>query len=98
MGAFRVTPEQLLALAGELQQGAADVDAVSDALRSRVAPVREDWSGDASGRFEALWDQWGASARMLQEALEGISTLLRTSGTNYGETEAAVTKGFAVDA
>jgi WXG100 family type VII secretion target len=93
-GSFRVTPEQLNALAARLVGGAAEIDEIDQALRRAVAPVRAEWDGEASGRFEALWDQWAASARMLQEALEGVSRLLDSAGTNYAGTEADITSGL----
>jgi WXG100 family type VII secretion target len=93
-GSFRVTPEQLNALAARLVGWAAEIDEIDQSLRSAVAPVRGEWDGEASARFEALWDQWAASARMLQEALEGVSRLLDSAGTNYAGTEADITAGL----
>ena len=93
-GSFRVTPEQLNALAARLVTGAGDIDEIDHALRAAVAPVRGEWDGEASARFEALWEQWTASARMLQEALAGVSRLLDTAGNNYATTEAGITHGL----
>ena len=93
-GSFRVTPEQLNALAARLTTGAADIDEIDQALRNAVAPVRGEWDGEASARFEALWEQWAASARMLQEALQGVSRLLDTAGTNYSTTETGIAAGL----
>lgn len=91
---FRVRPEELNALAARLVDGAGDIDAVDRALRAAVAPVRGEWQGEASSRFEALWQQWTSSARMLQEALEGVSRLLDGAGTNYAITETGVEGSF----
>lgn len=94
-GSFRVTPEQLHATSARLDDGALDIDRISDALRQAVAPLRgEDWTGAANERFEALWDQWGTSARMLQDALEGVANLMRAAAENYRETEAGVQGSF----
>jgi WXG100 family type VII secretion target len=90
-GSFRVTPEQLQATSGQLVQGSGEIDRISDALRAAVAPLRgEDWTGEANARFEALWDQWATSARMLHEALDGVARLMQGAASNYSETEAGV--------
>lgn len=91
---FRVTPEQLQGVSGRLDRGAADIDGINDELRAAVAPLRGEWTGEANARFEALWDQWAASAAALQGALEGVSLLMTSAAENYASTEAGVTSSF----
>jgi 6 kDa early secretory antigenic target len=93
-GSFRVTPEQLDALAARLVAGAGEIDEIDSALRAAVAPVRGEWEGEASARFDALWEQWAASARMLQEALDGVSRLLASSASNYSTTDGGIAAGL----
>jgi WXG100 family type VII secretion target len=95
MTGIRVTPEQLAGTASQVSNGAATIAGELQALAGQVAPLAADWQGVAQSRFEVLWAEWQRSARMLNEALTGVSQLLAQAGQHYSEAESAIAASFA---
>jgi early secretory antigenic target protein ESAT-6 len=93
-GHIRVTPEQLQAIAGQLNAGAANIESINSQLQSQVAPLGSDWAGVAQARFHELWAEWQRSSRGIQEALHGISQLMSQASANYADTEQAIASTF----
>lgn len=94
MTAISVTPEQLQQISAQLTSGAADVESTLSQLAGYVAPLQGDWVGQASGRFESLWQEWQTSARNLHEALTGIAQLTRQAGSAYESNEQNIAATF----
>jgi 6 kDa early secretory antigenic target len=86
-GLIRVTPEQLAAVAAQLNGGAGSIDAILGQLAGNVAPLGSDWAGVAQGRFLQLWEQWQSSSRQLQQALAEIGVLMQRASGAYAATE-----------
>lgn len=95
MSGFRVTPEQLKGLSTRVSGGAGTISAELGALRGALAPLEGEWQGQARERFRELYDQWDSGAQQLQQALDGIATLLQQAGQSYEEAERAVASSFA---
>lgn len=93
-GNILVTPEQLQAVSGQLQSGAANIESINSQLQSQVAPLGSEWAGVAQARFQELWIEWERSSRGIQEALQGISQLMQQAGVNYADTEQAIASSF----
>ena len=93
-GNIRVTPEQLQAIAGQLNGGAANIEQINSQLQNQVAPLGSDWAGVAQARFHELWAEWQRSSRGIQEALHGISQLMSQASANYADTEQAIASSF----
>ena len=93
-GHIRVTPEQLQAIAGQLNAGAANIESINSQLQGQVAPLGSDWAGVAQARFHELWAEWQRSSRGIQEALHGISQLMSQASANYADTEQAIASSF----
>jgi early secretory antigenic target protein ESAT-6 len=93
-GNILVTPEQLQAVSGQLNAGASNIESINSQLQSQVAPLGSDWAGVAQARFQELWAEWQRSSRGIQEALNGISVLMRQAGSNYADTEQAIASSF----
>jgi early secretory antigenic target protein ESAT-6 len=93
-GNIRVTPEQLQAVAGQLNAGASNIESINSQLQSQVAPLGSDWAGVAQARFYELWAEWQRSSRGIQEALTGISQLMSQASVNYADTEQAIASSF----
>ena len=94
-GNIRVTPEQLHAIAGQLNAGAGNIESINAQLQSQVAPLGSDWAGMAQARFQELWAEWQRSSRGIQEALNGISQLMQRAGTSYADNESSVAGSFS---
>jgi 6 kDa early secretory antigenic target len=84
---IRVTPEQLAAVAAQLNGGAGSIDGTLGQLAGNVAPLGSDWAGVAQGRFLQLWEQWQTSSRQLQQALAEIAVLMQRAAGAYETTE-----------
>ncbi len=94
-GLIRVTPEQLAAVAGQLQGGAGSIESTLAQLAGNVAPLGSDWAGVAQGRFMQLWEQWQTSQRQLHQALTEMSVLMNRAGGAYEQNEQAVAASFS---
>lgn len=93
-GHIRVTPEQLGAIAGQLNAGAANIEQINQQLQGQVAPLGSDWAGVAQARFHELWAEWQRSSRGIQEALTGIAQLTQQAANNYEQTETSIAASF----
>ncbi len=93
---IQVTTEQLQQLSIQVSNGASNIEQELGTLMNQVnAVVGEGWVGAASGQFHVLYSEWQTSAKNLQQALTGISSLLSQAGTQYQNTEDAI-KGSMV--
>lgn len=89
-----VRPENLRAIAVEVQQGAAAIELVIAELQRKISPLVADWSGSARVSFEDLWAQWNAGADNVRAALIAISELLSKAGLAYAEAERSIAAAF----
>ena len=95
MSGIKVTPEQLNALSAQVARGSGEIEGQLRALAETVSPlVGGDWGGQASQRFNALWEQWQQSARGLKDALDGVSALMGQAGSAYADAEAHIAATF----
>ena len=94
-GLIKVTPEQLGAVAGQLQGGAGSIESTLSQLAGNVAPLGSDWAGVAQGRFMQLWEQWQTSQRQLHQALTEMSALMNRAGGAYEQNEQSVAASFS---
>ncbi len=95
MSGIKVTPDQLNALSGQVGRGSTEIEGQLRALSNTIAPlVGGDWAGQASQRFNALWDEWQRSAQGLKHALDGISQLMAQAGAAYSQAETQIANTF----
>jgi WXG100 family type VII secretion target len=95
MTAIKVTPEQLGQLSGAIGHGSSEIDGILGSLRARLAPLQGgDWAGPAAAQFTAMFEQWQRSARELNAALQGISSLLASAGSSYAQAEQQIAATF----
>jgi WXG100 family type VII secretion target len=93
-GGITVTPEQLQEISGQLQSGAAEIEAQLSQLANLVAPLQSEWVGAAQAQFEALWTQWQNDASGLHQALEGVAQLTAQASQAYSSTEQQIAGSF----
>lgn len=94
-GIIKVTPEQLAAVAGQLNGGAGSIETTLSQLAGNVAPLGSDWAGVAQGRFMQLFEQWQTSQRQLHQALTEISSLMNRASGAYEQNEQSVAASFS---
>lgn len=94
MAQIRVTPEQLVSVAGQLNAGAGSIESTLSQLAGNVAPLGDEWAGAASARFQQLWQQWHTSSRQLQQALTEMSGLMQRAAGAFEANDLEVARSF----
>jgi WXG100 family type VII secretion target len=92
---IQVTPEQLSNASRQFTSGVASIEGTLSQLRGQITPLAGEWRGDASQRFEQLWNEWQQSAKSLHEALTGIASLTAQASRSYETTEQGIAQSFA---
>lgn len=88
MAYIKVTAEELDSVAGQLDTAAQSInDTNTTALNQVNGLVGAGWEGAASAQFNQLFQQWKQGADQVQQALHGISQLLKGAGQAYAQTE-----------
>jgi WXG100 family type VII secretion target len=96
MSLIKVTSEDLHTLSGNVSTGSNQIQDQLQRMQNEVLNVvGGDWQGSASGQFHSLWEEWQRSAAGLKDALDGISRLLQSAGTQYQNTEDAIRTSMA---
>ena len=91
MSLIKVTSEELHTLSGNVSTGSTQIqDQLTRMQNEVINVVGGEWQGSASGQFHSLWEEWQRSAAGLKDALDGISRLLQSAGTQYQNTEDAI--------
>lgn len=94
-GAFKVTPEQLNQLGGQVAKTANDVQSMHTSLNGQLEPLKGgEWSGGASAAFTELYNQFNKNAEGLNQALDGISKLMNAAGQSYATAEQQILNSF----
>ncbi|MCW2779181.1 MAG: hypothetical protein JWN17_2906 [Frankiales bacterium] len=75
---------------GALGTAAADIRSRANALQSRLdrldqdlAPLRADWTGDASASYQTAKAQWTAAITDMQQLLSDVGHAVETSNSEY---------------
>jgi WXG100 family type VII secretion target len=84
---YRVTPEYLANASSNTASTAAEIAAQLAGLKTYVTSLETSWQGIAHNQFQTLMAEYDIYARMLHDALEGISKGLQGNYVNYGESE-----------
>lgn len=84
---YRVTPEYLANASSNTASTAAEISAQLGQLKAYVASLEASWQGIAHNQFQTLMAEYDIYARMLHDALEGISKGLQGNYVNYEESE-----------
>jgi WXG100 family type VII secretion target len=94
MTMIRVTPAQLGSVAGQLRNGAANIEGTLRQLAAQAEPLGSDWAGIGQARFLQLWAQWQRDAAGLNQALTEISALMNKASAQYESTDTQVGGSF----
>ena len=94
MSQIRVTPEQLAAVASQLNAGAGSIEGTLSQLTGNVAPLGDDWAGVAQARFLQLWQQWQTSSKQLHQALVEIGALMQRASVGFESSDLDIARTF----
>ncbi|KIF67436.1 CFP-10-like protein [Streptomyces sp. AcH 505] len=84
---YRVTPEYLANASSNTASTAAEIAAQLGELKTYVTSLETSWQGIAHNQFQTLMAEYDIYARMLHDALEGISKGLQGNYVNYEDSE-----------
>ena len=88
MAQVDVTPEVLMAKAGDARSTNSEVQTILSQLRGQISAVDGVWKGEAKVAFDNLMIRWDTDARKLNEALDTIAETLSTSAGNFSQSQA----------
>ncbi len=95
MAQIRVTPEELEALSSKISgNGNVVAEQINTATAGVQNLVNQGWGGAASAQFDALWREWEAGAKQIQEAMMGMSTYLNKAAGAYRDTDNQLAQGL----
>lgn len=80
-----VTPDELRVTADQVRQGSAEVQQLLSSLASKVQGLT--WRGRGSEGFQLMFQDWQRGASQVNEAMDGIATLLAQAGDAYERTD-----------
>lgn len=85
---YRVTPEYLANAATNTETTANEIAGQLAEIKTYVLSLEAEWQGVAYNQFQNLMQQYDTYARMLHDAMHGISQGLHGNYVNYKESEA----------
>jgi ESAT-6 family protein len=96
LGELRVTPEQLVSVAGDLRTVVEETRTGLSTLDNQLSGLLgTGWTGQAGSAFGDVWQKWHHGAAELVKGLDTMAGLLEQAAQGYGGTDAA--GGAAID-
>lgn len=92
MDGIRVNHAGLDAAANDLKQGVNDIDTRLNQLEQELAPLRNDWSGQAQASYTVAKAKWDTAINEMKELLAQTSQTVHQSNQDY---QAADKRGAA---
>ena len=96
MGAMSVRPEQVNGLAAQIRTGANGIREDLNTLESKIAPVRDSWSGAAQAAYDEAQRKWNKELAEMQQLLENIASKTEQISSGYTDTDSQAAKRFAI--
>lgn len=84
---YRVTPEYLTNASANTEKTANEIARQLAEIKNYVLSMESVWQGVAHNQFQTLMQEYDVYARMLHDALHGISQGLHGNYVNYKESE-----------
>lgn len=94
MGVVHVSPEEMEAVSAKLMAGSGEIDAKLLELRGEVQGMADIFQGQAADSFQRLYENWNQSGNSLNEALSGISEMLKKAAEIYRDTDTQIASQF----
>lgn len=83
MQSMSVKPEQVVALSGQIRNGANGIKNQLDTLESEVGKLRASWDGAAQAAYDDAQRKWTQSLQALNALLEQISVKTEQISQGY---------------
>lgn len=95
MSSISVRPEQVIALAGQIRNGASGIRSRLDELESEVGSLRAKWDGEAQQSYDLAQAQWNQSLTRLNDLLQQIAGKTEEIAQGYVSTDKSAAGRFA---
>lgn len=95
MSEYRVSPEEIRTVAGQVGSGGTEIEAQRSTLLGQIQGLGDSWQGTAASALQALYEKWDSDVRALTATLSEIGTAMTTAANNYEQTETSVTGQFS---
>lgn len=89
---IKVTFAEIQQAASDITNGANTVEQHLSDLKSKIAPIVADWTGDASQAYQEAQQRWDAAAKDFQETMQAIGVAVRQAGSGYEDAEGSAKK------
>ena len=86
---FAVDTARIAAASGDIERIAGSVEAEVRAMMATLVALQDCWQGSASGRFQAVMQDWKATEERVTTSLQQVSSTLRLTGQDYEQVEQA---------
>jgi len=94
MQSMSVRPEQVIALSGQIRNGASGIRTRLDELESQVNALRSSWDGDAQTAYDQAQAEWTQSITRLNELLKQIAGKTDEIAQGYTSTDKSAAGRF----
>jgi len=94
MQSISVRPEQVIALSGQIRNGASGIRTRLEELESEVGSLRAKWDGEAQVAYDTAQAQWNQSINRLNELLQQIAAKTEEIAQGYTQTDKSAAGRF----
>ena len=95
MSGFGTNVAEMASCAKDIENVEQEINATVDKLNSDLTPLQSSWKGQASTAFPQLQERLMEDAKKLNQALNDISTAMRTASGTYAQQEEAAQHGIS---
>jgi WXG100 family type VII secretion target len=85
---------QLEQISGQLKQGASNIESQLNTLGRQVAPLRDQWKGQAQAEYMMYWEKWQRASADLKDALMHLSTLTHNAAQAFHTSDSNIASTF----
>jgi len=86
---------EMASCAKDIENVEQEINATVNKLNSDLTPLQSSWKGNASAAFQQLQERLMADAKKLNQALNDISTAMRTASGTYAQQEEEASHGIS---
>jgi len=91
-GHIKVTFAEIQQAAQDITTASSTIDQHLGTLKSKIAPIVADWTGDASEQYQQAQKAWDDAAKDFNETLQAIGVAVRQAGAGYEGAEGSAKK------
>jgi 6 kDa early secretory antigenic target len=89
---IKVTFAEIQQASSDITTASSTIDSHLDQLKSKIAPIVADWTGDAAELYQQAQRDWDNAAKSFNETLQAIGVAVRQAGEGYESAEGSAKK------